>query len=70
MMSKEFLKRIGVLGVSFGLLASPLAFGDFPKEAEEANPAQEELITKGHVDVGPGIVYGNDEEDWEEGEEE
>lgn len=26
MMSKEFLKKAGILGVSFGLMASPLAF--------------------------------------------
>lgn len=26
MMSKDFLKKAGILGVSFGLMASPLAF--------------------------------------------
>ena len=26
MMSKEFLKKAGILGVSFGLMASPMAF--------------------------------------------
>ncbi|GGW54866.1 hypothetical protein CWI66_16475 [Halomonas sp. 141] len=28
MMSKELLKKAGILGVSFGLMASPLAFAD------------------------------------------
>ncbi|HDZ46353.1 hypothetical protein LCGC14_0086560 [marine sediment metagenome] len=28
MMSKELLKKAGILGVTFGLLASPLAFAD------------------------------------------
>ncbi|MDI5889516.1 hypothetical protein [Halomonas rhizosphaerae] len=32
MMSKETLKRLGILGVSFGLIASPLAFGDMHED--------------------------------------
>jgi hypothetical protein len=28
MMSKELLKKAGILGVTFGLMASPLAFAD------------------------------------------
>lgn len=28
MMSKELLKKAGILGISFGLLASPMAFAD------------------------------------------
>lgn len=34
MMSKELLKKAGILGVTFGLVASPLAFAQEP-----ANPA-------------------------------
>lgn len=32
MMSKETLRKLGILGVSFGLIASPLAFGDMHEE--------------------------------------
>ncbi|MDW7747111.1 hypothetical protein [Halomonas sp.] len=32
MMSKETLKKLGILGVSFGLIASPLAFGDMHED--------------------------------------
>ncbi|PRY68283.1 hypothetical protein BCL64_11750 [Halomonas ventosae] len=31
-MSKETLRKLGILGVSFGLIASPLAFGDMHEE--------------------------------------
>lgn len=52
MMSKETLKKLGILGVSFGLIASPLAFGDMHEDpaaqgtdsaadptTQQANPA-------------------------------
>lgn len=42
MMSKEFLKKLGVLGVSFGLLASPLTFAGFHEEEEQEPVPQEE----------------------------
>ncbi len=40
MMTKQLLKRAGILGVSLGLLASPLAFGDMhAPAADEHDPA-------------------------------
>ena len=35
MMSKEFLKKLGIVGITFGLSASPLAFADFHEEDEQ-----------------------------------
>ncbi|MBD3898394.1 hypothetical protein IEI94_21285 [Halomonas sp. ML-15] len=43
MMSKEFLKKIGILGISFGLIASPLAMaGMDDEEYEPQDPAPQE----------------------------
>ncbi|APX94648.1 hypothetical protein BWR19_17925 [Halomonas sp. 1513] len=43
MMSKEFLKKVGIVGVSFGLIASPLAFADMhDEEYEPQDPAPQE----------------------------
>tara|TARA_R110002012_G_scaffold309489_2_gene516485 strand:+ start:1028 stop:1342 length:315 start_codon:yes stop_codon:yes gene_type:complete len=33
MMSKDFLKKAGILGVSFGLVASPLAFAQTDEDS-------------------------------------
>lgn len=40
MMSKEFLKKVGILGVSFGLIASPLAFGTEQQGYDPESPEQ------------------------------
>lgn len=42
MMSKEFLKKLGIVGITFGLAASPLAFADFhDEEPHEPMPHEE-----------------------------
>ncbi|WP_205738506.1 hypothetical protein [Billgrantia endophytica] len=69
MMSKEFLKKLGILGISFGLIASPLAFGDFEEEEETTDPVQEQF-SDDYTGSGVDIEYENEEEEWEEEEEE
>nr|WP_163503586.1 hypothetical protein [Halomonas socia] len=68
MMSKEFLKKLGILGISFGLVASPLAFAEFDEEEETTDPAQEQ-INDDYAGSGVDIEYENEEEEWEEEEE-
>ncbi|PRY64237.1 hypothetical protein B0H98_106149 [Vreelandella songnenensis] len=41
-MKKEALKKLGILGVSFGLMASPLAFAQVEGGAEQEPMPQEE----------------------------
>ena len=43
MMSKEFLKKLGIFGITVGLTASPLAFGfgEQPDEPQEPAPHEE-----------------------------
>lgn len=72
-MSKEFLKKLGIAGVSLGLLASPLAFADFHEE-EEPIPQEETApdATGGNAEVGVGydsVEYENEEEEFEYEEE-
>ncbi|GGY02551.1 hypothetical protein GCM10007160_32950 [Litchfieldella qijiaojingensis] len=77
MMSKEFLKKLSIFGVSFGLITSPLAFGDFHEEEEEdKNPAQEQVTDDGGNGAGFSTEYENEEQEtegtdeWEEEESE
>jgi hypothetical protein len=75
MMSKEFLKKLGILGVSFGLLASPLAFADFHDEEEEEPIPEEETFPEENGNASltsgfDGIEYENEEEEWEVPDEE
>lgn len=51
MMSKEFLKKLGIVGITFGMAASPLAFGDFHDE-EPQEPAP-------HEEPAPDDNYGS-----------
>ncbi len=42
MMSKELLKKAGILGVTFGLVASPLAFAQEPADpADNISPDEQ-----------------------------
>lgn len=73
MMSKEFLKKLGIVGITFGLAASPLAFADFHEEEEEGVPQEETAPDAGgntEADVGfDSIEYENEEEEFEYEEE-
>lgn len=60
MMKKESLKRLGILGVSFGLMASPLAFADMHEEDEQDTVPQEETMQD--EDQGAMNSYGSDDE--------
>lgn len=42
MMKKDSLKKLGILGVSFGLMASPLAFAEMEGTTEQEPAPQEE----------------------------
>ena len=42
-MKKEALKKLGILGVSFGLVASPLAFAMEEPEEQPATPQEETM---------------------------
>lgn len=42
MMKKDSLKKLGILGVSFGLMASPLAFAGMEGSTEQEPAPQEE----------------------------
>ena len=64
MMSKEFLKKLGILGISFGLVASPLAFGEFDEEEEETTDPAQEQINDDYTGSGVDIEYENEEEEW------
>lgn len=60
MLSKKALKQVGILGVSFGLIASPLAFGfeDEPKSGSDQeqyqDPAQAQEPMGGEPQTGQG----------------
>lgn len=56
MMSKELLKKAGILGVTFGLLASPLAFADTTDNSsiEQNQDAMEEDHQAGTSHNGEG----------------
>ncbi|MGM0544728.1 MAG: hypothetical protein ACQERP_12770, partial [Pseudomonadota bacterium] len=44
MLKTESLKKLGILGVSFGLMASPLAFAGMHEEDEQDTAPQEETM--------------------------
>lgn len=60
MLSKKARKQVGILGVSFGLMASPLAFGleDEPKSGSDQeqyqDPAQAQEPMGGEPQTGQG----------------
>ena len=68
MMSKEFLKKLGIVGITFGLSASPLAmagFADEEQEGQDTFPAETAPETSGQAPVIDGIEYENEEEEWD-----
>ena len=46
MMTKQLFKKAGVLGVSLGLLASPLAFADMHDPAADEHEASDPMTTQ------------------------
>ncbi|MCH4811633.1 hypothetical protein [Vreelandella neptunia] len=84
MMKTDYLKKLGILGVSFGLMASPLVFAEMEGSDEEQEPTpQEEPMQEGEStynsydteqDKGSdvGTEYEEEEEEftYEEEEEE
>ena len=46
MMKTNSLKKLGILGVSFGLMASPLAFAEMEGGGEEQEPTPQEESTQ------------------------
>lgn len=84
MMKTESLKKLGILGVSFGLMASPLAFAQVDSSDEYEEPTPQEETTQDdqgtynsydtEQDKGPdvGTEYEEEEEEftYEEEEEE
>ncbi|MGE6606222.1 hypothetical protein ACQKE4_06825 [Halomonas sp. NPDC076908] len=62
MMSKELLKKAGILGVTFGLMASPLAFADTTDNSsiDQNQDAMEEEHQNGTSPGGDGS-YDNDD---------
>src|SRR5690554_2264998 len=61
MMSREFLKKLGIVGITLGLSASPLAFattenqtGDQEVFPEETGPAGQGPSEQGGVGTGAG----------------
>ncbi|MGE6608461.1 hypothetical protein ACQKE4_18390 [Halomonas sp. NPDC076908] len=74
MMKKDSLKKLGILGVSFGLMASPLAFAEMEtnddyEPAPQEEPMQDEQGSFNTSDVGQDQDQDFDTE-YEEEEEE
>ena len=69
MMSKELLKKAGILGVTFGLVASPFAFAQEPADPSgNISPDQEPMETHS-TDTGAGsATHGENDLIHEEGD--
>ena len=68
MMSKEFLKKLGIVGITFGLSASPLAmagYQDGEQEGQDTYPEETAPETSSNAPVLDGVEYENEEEEWE-----
>ncbi|MBE0488672.1 MAG: hypothetical protein IBX53_06300 [Halomonas sp.] len=85
MMSKEFLKKLGIVGITFGLAASPLAFADLhDEEPQEPAPHEEPAPDENYGSAGADDTfestdleaseydteYEEEEEEWTIDEEE
>ncbi|WNL40645.1 hypothetical protein RN346_14625 [Halomonas sp. PAMB 3232] len=83
MMKKESLKKLGILGVSFGLMASPMAFAGMEEETttpQEPTPHEDSMqegqgtYQSDETDQQPGVTTEYEEEEqeftYEEEEEE
>lgn len=64
-MKTEFLKKLGILGVSFGLMASPLAFAGMEGSDEQEPTPQEETMQD---DQGTFNSYDTEQEQGAAGE--
>lgn len=65
MLSQEMLRKLGVLGVAVGLLASPLAFADMHEEPQDpaasTQPAEDPAASQGQDPMAdPGAPGGDD----------
>ncbi|MGM0785345.1 MAG: hypothetical protein ACQEUM_14625 [Pseudomonadota bacterium] len=68
MLSKETLNKLGVFGVAFGLLASPLTYADFHEEEEPQEEEQTLPDSSGNSETGNGAEtteYENEEQETE-----
>ena len=54
MMSKEFLKKLGIVGITVGLSASPLAFADFHDEEDDQGAVPQETVPGEDAGAGAG----------------
>jgi len=85
MMSKEILKKLGIVGITFGLAASPLAFADnHDEEPHEPAPHEEPVPDEGNGNGGADDTfettnpeasefdteYEDEEEEWDFDDEE
>ncbi|NAO98459.1 hypothetical protein FRY77_20910 [Halomonas sp. MG34] len=76
MMKTESLKKLGILGVSFGLMASPLAFAQVDSSDEYEEPTPQEETTQDdqgtynsydtEQDKGPDVGTEYEEEEEQE----
>ncbi|PRY64831.1 hypothetical protein B0H98_104135 [Vreelandella songnenensis] len=69
MMSKELLKKAGILGVTFGLMASPFAFAQEPANPSGNITADDEPMQTQSTDAGANsATYDQDDLIHEEGD--
>lgn len=69
MMSKELLKKAGVLGVAFGLMASPFAFAQEPANPSgNISPDQEPMETQSSGAGAGSATYDQNDLIHEEGD--
>ncbi|RUR31426.1 hypothetical protein ELY38_11060 [Vreelandella nanhaiensis] len=68
-MSKELLKKAGILGVTFGLVASPFAFAQEPADPSgNISPDQEPMETNSTNSGAGSATYDQNELIHEEGD--
>jgi hypothetical protein len=69
MMSKELLKKAGILGVTFGLVASPLAFAQEPADpADNISPDEQPVESQSSNNTGMTSDHGNQDLTHDEGD--
>ncbi|WP_311064466.1 hypothetical protein [Halomonas sp. DWK9] len=61
MMSKELLKKAGILGVTFGLVASPLAFAQEPANPADNISPDEQPVESHSEGTGNPAEYENED---------
>ncbi|KFC50505.1 MULTISPECIES: hypothetical protein [Halomonadaceae] len=68
MMSKELLKKAGILGVTFGLVASPLAFAQEPADPADNISPDEQPVESQSSNTGMTSDHGNQDLTHDEGD--